>query len=42
MRQNNPFAFSEKLEKLPKFRDFFGDTENMRVTGYQSRKVSRV
>lgn len=32
MRQNSPFAFSEKLEKLPKLRDFSGDAENRRVT----------
>lgn len=32
MRQNSPFTFPEKPEKLPKFLDFFGDTENRRVT----------
>jgi len=41
-RQNSPFAFPEKTEKLPKFLDFFGDTENRRVTWYQSRKVGGV
>lgn len=42
MRQNSPFAFSEKLEKLPKFRGFSGNTENSHVTWYLSRKVGWV